>query len=102
LQQDKHGPTQCLFLCFHSILSCANVLPEQTRCRNIPGDPGLPTADTWDMLNATVGGRLPKTMPLAQPYHHPFDDIVVCNNINRQWPEFPLCSVDNNSKLTFS
>ncbi len=42
------------------------LLPEQTHCRYIPGDPDWPTADAWNMLHATVSGQPLKTVPLAQ------------------------------------
>ncbi|KAJ2983059.1 hypothetical protein NUW58_g6316 [Xylaria curta] len=38
-------------------------------CRAIPGDSSWPTGDTWAALNATLGGKLIASMPIAAPCH---------------------------------
>lgn len=38
-------------------------------CRYIPGDAGWPAQSNWQRLNATVGGRLTATVPLAHVCH---------------------------------
>ncbi|KAF7377586.1 hypothetical protein MSAN_00181300 [Mycena sanguinolenta] len=37
-----------------------------SRCRNVPGNPGYPSAAEWDALNTTVFGRLVTVVPSAK------------------------------------
>jgi len=39
----------------------------------------------WDNLNATVGGRLIATTPLAAVCHDPNFDAAKCNAIKKDW-----------------
>ena len=39
-------------------------------CRYIPGDARWPPQRDWQRLNATIGGRLTATVPLAHVCHH--------------------------------
>ncbi|KAI6091641.1 FAD-binding domain-containing protein [Hypoxylon rubiginosum] len=39
-------------------------------CRSIPGDPTWPTETDWNHLNATIGGKLIATSPIAAACHH--------------------------------
>lgn len=39
------------------------------RCRNLPGDPGYPSQAEWDVLNATIDGRLVAVVPSAKFCH---------------------------------
>ena len=44
--------------------------PQQNHtCRYIPGDAGWPSQRDWQRLNATIGGRLTATVPLAHVCH---------------------------------
>ncbi|KEY63900.1 hypothetical protein S7711_10195 [Stachybotrys chartarum IBT 7711] len=54
-------------------------------CRNIPGDPGWPTAAQWSELNATVSGRLIATNPLSHVCHDPTYDEEACNALKEVW-----------------
>ena len=50
-------------------------------CRYIPGDVGWPKPRDWHRLNATVGGRLIATIPLAHVCHdsglfHAYDETA--------------------------
>lgn len=36
------------------------------RCRNLPGDPGYLSQAEWDILNATIYGRLVTVVPFAK------------------------------------
>lgn len=62
-------------------------------CRNIPGDAGWPTADSWARLNATVDGRLLATVPIAHVCHEPTYDEEACNQVVSQWNMGQLMSV---------
>jgi hypothetical protein len=61
-----------------------------TQCRYIPGDPGWPSAVAWHELNATVGGRLIATVPLAAPCHEPHFDAQRCAFLKGQWGLAPV------------
>ncbi len=67
-------------------LTKASLQSNTTRCRYIPGDPGWPDQDAWNKLNATVGGRLIATVPLASPCHPPNYDAQRCAELRQQWP----------------
>ena len=54
-------------------------------CRNIPGDPGWPSTCAWNALNATVGGRLIATVPLAHVCHDPTYDKAACDYVTENW-----------------
>ncbi|KAF7377579.1 hypothetical protein MSAN_00180600 [Mycena sanguinolenta] len=43
-----------------------SALNTTSRCRNVPGNPGYPSAAEWDALNATVSGRLVTVVPSAK------------------------------------
>ncbi|GAB1314564.1 FAD-dependent isoamyl alcohol oxidase [Madurella fahalii] len=51
------------------LLAVPAVLASGSRCRYIPGDAGWPSRRDWARLNATVGGRLIATVPLAHVCH---------------------------------
>lgn len=55
------------------LLTLATVAAEwpqnDQKCRYIPGDAGWPSQKDWQRLNATVGGRLTATVPLAHVCH---------------------------------
>ncbi|KAK8062937.1 hypothetical protein PG997_015034 [Apiospora hydei] len=55
------------------------------QCHVLPGDPGWPSTPAWDALNATVGGRLIKTIPLAALCHDPQYDEVACQELRDKW-----------------
>ena len=54
-------------------------------CRFLPGDPQWPSDKDWRKLNQTVGGRLIRGIPLAQPCHTPALDLDACVKIQQQW-----------------
>ncbi|KAK7961132.1 FAD binding domain-containing protein [Apiospora saccharicola] len=56
-----------------------------SRCKCFPGDACWPSAADWSGLNATVGGRLIKTVPLGAPCHDPGYSQKVCKNLQSQW-----------------
>ncbi|KAK1997957.1 FAD-binding domain-containing protein [Colletotrichum falcatum] len=54
-------------------------------CRYIPGDRGWPGPSRWNGLNATVGGRLLATNPLAHSCHDPTYSDDTCISLRQQW-----------------
>ena len=60
-------------------------------CRYIPGDDGWPAESDWAQLNATVGGRLIATDPLAHVCHTPTVDEAACDALKTpiDWPGVP-------------
>jgi hypothetical protein len=55
------------------LLSIGSAIADPIRsapaCRYIPGDSGWPSIRSWKHLNATVGGRLVATVPVAHVCH---------------------------------
>lgn len=56
-----------------------------TSCLVLPTDASWPSMADWDNLNATVGGRLIATTPLAAVCHDPNFDAAKCNAIKKDW-----------------
>ncbi|EKD12923.1 FAD binding domain protein [Drepanopeziza brunnea f. sp. 'multigermtubi' MB_m1] len=54
-------------------------------CRYIPGDARWPSGAKWDKLNATVGGRLIATKPLASVCHDPIYNAAMCSTLKDEW-----------------
>lgn len=63
----------------------ARPAPQQSTCRNIPGDARWPGPDAWDRLNATVDGRLIATAPIARVCHDPTFSPEECARVEGQW-----------------
>lgn len=61
---------------------------ETLECRCFPGDPCWPTTADWAALNATVGGRLIATIPIASMCHYdnfPGYDSNTCAALQAVW-----------------
>ncbi len=71
-------------------LSAQNEENRPPACRYMPGDAAWPSANAWRELNATVGGRLIATVPLAAPCHDPTYDAQQCAAIKSNWTFSPL------------
>ena len=59
--------------------------PHSKTCRNIPGDTRWPRPEAWKQLNATVGGRLIATTPIAKVCHDPSFSAGACAQVEGQW-----------------
>lgn len=57
-------------------------LPE---CRVMPGDESWPGISAWDAFNASVDGRLIKTVPIGSVCHHPNYDEAKCEDLRKSW-----------------
>lgn len=55
------------------------------RCRYLPGDVGWPRGEDWNKLNRTIGGRLIRGSPLAQPCYPPTLNHTACTDIQDEW-----------------
>ena len=56
--------------------------------RQIPSDSCWPSASTWAALNATVGGKLIVTTPVAAPcYQGPQYNAATCANVVANWAD---------------
>lgn len=55
------------------------------KCKCFPGESCWPSAQSWGALNATVGGRLIETVPLAQSCHDPQFDNATCSALQSEW-----------------
>lgn len=63
-------------------------ITEKKSCKCFPGDACWPSEQKWRGFNATVGGRLIKTVPLASPCHYPNYDMALCEELKSEW-HFP-------------
>lgn len=54
-------------------------------CKCFPGDACWPSEADWSAFNATVGGRLIKTVPLGSPCHDPHYDEAKCKELRDGW-----------------
>ncbi|KAK2040725.1 FAD binding domain-containing protein [Colletotrichum somersetense] len=60
------------------------------KCKNVPGDPEWPSDLSWKALNATTGGKLIKTAPVAEScYDGPFSkkDLEKCAHVVKMWSD---------------
>ncbi|KAF9453476.1 FAD-binding domain-containing protein [Macrolepiota fuliginosa MF-IS2] len=82
-----------LFLCQLCLASGRN----QLRCRTMPNDPAWPSTSTWNQFNASVDGRLIRTIPIAASCHGANHDAAECENVQNQWhiPEFHQTSASS-------
>jgi hypothetical protein len=68
--------------------------PSTDLCRVIPGDEAWPTAKEWSTFNATVKGKLIRTVPIASICHGDSYDREACAALRDHWyfPETHLPS----------
>jgi hypothetical protein len=69
------------------VLFCATTVSCQIPggCKKIPGDSEWPSTSEWDAFNATVGGRLVRTVPLGASCHGSEFDNSTCEDIKSRW-----------------
>ncbi|KAF9009529.1 FAD binding domain protein [Cyathus striatus] len=66
--------------------NCAGAAAARQRvCKVLPKDPEWPSAMQWNQLNATVEGRLLRTVPPGRPCHDPDFNEINCANIRAGW-----------------
>lgn len=75
----------CLVLAGLAIGTVSAIPAHPKTCRNIPGDPRWPGPRAWAQLNATVGGRLIATTPIATVCHDPSFSAEACARVEGQW-----------------
>ncbi|KAG9225127.1 hypothetical protein CCMSSC00406_0007462 [Pleurotus cornucopiae] len=54
-------------------------------CKTFPGDPDWPSPATWHAFNASVDGRLIRTVPIGSPCHNPNFNATECDIIKANW-----------------
>ncbi|KAK0510018.1 hypothetical protein JMJ35_007412 [Cladonia borealis] len=54
-------------------------------CKCFLGEACWPSDQEWSNFNATVGGRLIKTVPLGSPCHYPDYDATLCEVLQSEW-----------------
>ncbi|KIJ49487.1 hypothetical protein M422DRAFT_160609 [Sphaerobolus stellatus SS14] len=59
-------------------------------CRSLPSDPTWPSNSTWSAFNASVDGRLIRTVPIGSPCHNPTFNAEKCEYIRDHWRETAL------------
>lgn len=58
---------------------------EPEACRCYPGYSCWPSPYEWDDFNASVDGRLIRTIPLGHVCHDPTYDEDACRHLRRRW-----------------
>lgn len=79
-----------LILAGFSLLPLVTAVSGNQTCKCFPGDSCWPSEQEWDTFNATVGGRLIKTIPLGSPCHDPNYDEALCDELTSQWLSSPF------------
>ncbi|KJZ74985.1 hypothetical protein HIM_05471 [Hirsutella minnesotensis 3608] len=67
-------------------------------CKCLPQDECWPDQEEWAQFNATVGGRLVATTPLASPCHDPNYDEKACAELRKEWV-YPMVHINSSSSL---
>ena len=57
------------------------------RCKLLPGDATWPSKSIWDAFNASVDGRLIRTVPIGSPCHTPNFNPEQCEIVRNNWHE---------------
>lgn len=85
-----------------SSLSSAASKSGASQCKLLPGDASWPSRSVWDQFNATLGGALIETVPLAAPCYAnwPQHDPAACQRIRDNWSN-PHLHVDDPSSTMF-
>ncbi|KAF2850038.1 FAD-binding domain-containing protein [Plenodomus tracheiphilus IPT5] len=73
-------------------------LGAEKNCKCFPGDSCWPSDKEWSAFNATVGGRLIKTVPLGSQCHDPNYDEALCQQLQKEWLFSPV-HVDSSSSI---
>lgn len=71
-------------LAFVGIILFANASGYEP-CRCFPGDDCWPSDEAWEKFNATVGGRLIKTVPIGSVCHDPTYEDPMCRTVQENW-----------------
>lgn len=82
LQHNMRASILSLGVCATPSLSLAF---SNATCKCFPGESCWPSTESWESLNATVGGRLIETVPLAQKCHDPQFDNATCSTLQSEW-----------------
>ncbi|KAF5352996.1 hypothetical protein D9758_007905 [Tetrapyrgos nigripes] len=69
-------------------------------CRALPEDKDWPSLATWDAFNASVDGRLIRTVPIGSPCHNPTFDAEQCQFVRDHWHEVSLHLPSSSSVMT--
>ncbi|KAK7453989.1 hypothetical protein VKT23_011501 [Stygiomarasmius scandens] len=69
-------------------------------CRVLPGDADWPSRSVWNAFNASVDGRLIRTVPIASPCHNSTFDEDKCQFVRDNWHEVSLHLPSSSSVMT--
>ncbi|ETS76200.1 hypothetical protein PFICI_11587 [Pestalotiopsis fici W106-1] len=75
---------QQIFITF--LLSLLSSVVCETQCRCFPGDACWPSEDDWASFNASVGGALIRTVPVASVCHGEQYNESACAAVQADWP----------------
>ncbi|KAL1914228.1 uncharacterized protein VTP21DRAFT_9651 [Calcarisporiella thermophila] len=77
-----------MILSLFSLILCISTISLTAiaqRCRCQPGDTCWPTDQLWERFNASVGGHLLSTTPIAYPCHDPHYNEAACDLVKKNW-----------------
>ncbi|KAI0017370.1 isoamyl alcohol oxidase [Xylariomycetidae sp. FL0641] len=69
-------------------------------CRCFPGDDCWPGETAWSSFNATVGGRLIRTVPIGHVCHDPDYDEAACEAVKAEWVHTDIHIESSHSVMT--
>ncbi|KAJ7451951.1 FAD binding domain protein [Mycena latifolia] len=69
-------------------------------CKTIPGDATWPSPAVWNSFNDSLGGRLIRTVPIAQSCHAPTYDASQCAEVKSQWHLSTFHAKSSSSMMT--
>ncbi|KAI0011566.1 isoamyl alcohol oxidase [Xylariaceae sp. FL0662B] len=79
-------------------LSALNRVAAESECRCFPGDSCWPSEQTWSSFNASVGGKLIRTVPLGNVCHDPQYDKVGCDALKSVWTD-PITHIESSHSV---
>lgn len=71
-------------LAWSSVIFSSNF---STKCRCMQNDDCWPTTEEWTNFNASLGGKLIATVPLASSCHYPSYNASSCQYLKNHWTE---------------
>lgn len=72
---------------YATVTATVSASSNSSLCKCLPSDSCWPLDEAWDSLNATVGGNLIKTVPLARTCHDPNFNNGTCSTLQAGWED---------------
>ncbi|KAJ7510641.1 hypothetical protein B0H11DRAFT_1701228 [Mycena galericulata] len=69
-------------------------------CKTIPQDASWPSYGDWSNFNASIDGRLIRTIPIAQSCHFPTYNESQCSEVKKNWHSSEFHAKSSSSMMT--